>query len=383
MSTLQFRKEIILEEINNASSVDRLLPMLYLVGLDALKQMLKQKVQKLDVLETSKLFCETLSLETVLPMDIIGRITSFYNVSHVQSVSKTFQKCYQQNEAIEMKQKEKEIISKLQINDNHATYVVDRTRNELRDDEIELHYKGPIHDISDAIALATDGDTILVYNESTGHFELEEDEPLSSQLVLNIDKRLQIIGMRDYVWISYNKINVMRDVYFKRIRLSVVQRVNVAPRCTLFMNYCHVRFDLQGIAVEDESAIDANHCRFEGDSDWSSDAISIGEKAKCVNIRHCVFGKDPLVWQNETDCCCIFFRVSDDSYINTQLRIIDNVFLKMGGTPVATDHDGGPRFRVWVPRFATNTPIIEANRSNVKDIMEYFIDTTRPWIDDL
>eukprot|EP01083_Nonionella_stella_P064118 166844_1 len=162
-----FQRNVILNHINEAKSINDLIPMLRAIELTAVQDILKQRVKQMDTAEeTSKLFC-SLSMEMVLPDDIIGHITSFYNMLQVKAVSKTFNKCYHQNEKREIQEREKRIASKLNIDGNSTTttYIVDSTRTELSQNEKRLKYHGPMHDLLDVIInTASNGDTILVHD---------------------------------------------------------------------------------------------------------------------------------------------------------------------------------------------------------------------------
>eukprot|EP01083_Nonionella_stella_P207110 752682_1 len=94
----------------------------------------------------SNLFCSSLSIEKILPTDIVGHITSFDNMSQIQAVSKTFKKCYHQNQKNQIQKREMHIASRLNIDakDITTTYVVDPNRTELNDNEKRLKYHGQI-----------------------------------------------------------------------------------------------------------------------------------------------------------------------------------------------------------------------------------------------
>eukprot|EP01083_Nonionella_stella_P280281 953455_1 len=127
-----FQRNMILAQINEAKSIYDLIPMLSAIELTAIQDILTQNVKQMDATHLSSLFCSSLSIEKILPIDIIGHITTFYNKPHIQAVSKTFNKYYQQSQKREIQKREKYIASKLNIDDKNtvATYVVDPTRTE-------------------------------------------------------------------------------------------------------------------------------------------------------------------------------------------------------------------------------------------------------------
>eukprot|EP01083_Nonionella_stella_P276136 938159_1 len=102
-----FRRNMILERINEADSIDDLVPLLHAIELTAIQNILQHNVKQMDEAGISNMFCSSLSIERILPVDIIGHITSFDNGSQIRSVSKTFNQCYQQNRKREIQKKKK------------------------------------------------------------------------------------------------------------------------------------------------------------------------------------------------------------------------------------------------------------------------------------
>eukprot|EP01083_Nonionella_stella_P266529 901510_1 len=115
---MDYRQNMLHQRINQATSINDILPMLHHIELQTLKDILTDKINKMTMNETSKLFNASLSMETILPSDLIQHIMSFHNISNSKYVSKTFNKCHQKNKAIELKKKEKTFISTIQTNIN-------------------------------------------------------------------------------------------------------------------------------------------------------------------------------------------------------------------------------------------------------------------------
>eukprot|EP01083_Nonionella_stella_P163322 537224_1 len=169
MADTQFRNNAIRKLIHDATTVHDLIPMLHLIELATLQNLLKQKVQQMDVSESSHVFCSAVSIENILPMDIIRHIASFHNMSRIASVSKTFNQCYLQNQKKEIQNRETYIASKIRITGHPiTTFIVDPSRTKLSENEMKLQYKGPMNDLADAIAVANDGDRILLYEGTYG-----------------------------------------------------------------------------------------------------------------------------------------------------------------------------------------------------------------------
>eukprot|EP01083_Nonionella_stella_P011706 33231_1 len=96
-----------------------------------------------------------------VPKNLGHQTAVFHNRSQVQSVSKTFKKCYHQNQKNQIQKREMHIASRLNIDakDITTTYVVDPNRTELNDNEKRLKYHGPMDDLFEAINIASNGDT--------------------------------------------------------------------------------------------------------------------------------------------------------------------------------------------------------------------------------
>eukprot|EP01083_Nonionella_stella_P129131 391596_1 len=368
-----FRRNLILEQINASTSTHDLIPMLHAIELASLQNILKQKVKEMDVTDISTLFCSSLSIENILPVDIIGHITSFYNMSQVQAVSKTFNACYQQNKKTEIQEREKHIASKLKSNDNciTTTYVVDPTRTELNANEIRLKYNGPMHDLLDAINVANDGDTILLGDGTYGLYDeyVDEADDNASQFLFTINKRLCIIGIGNNVLIQYNRMHVLNHIYLKDVRIKTVSEITVFSECELFMQHCTVDIFTSGIDMLDGCAVHINDCTFYG-SECSYWALSIHEEAKSVGVSHCVFNGF-----GRSECLPSIVVASDRRYghdlSRVDLTFIDNKFSNNEGVLIAK-HDSYS-FRV------SSKAIFEGNhryfnRDNAAlDIFEHFM----------
>eukprot|EP01083_Nonionella_stella_P138179 420499_1 len=383
MADTQFRNNAIRKLIHDATTVHDLIPMLHLIELHTLQDLIHQQLEKMDALETSHLFCSSLPMERIFPTDIIAHITSFYNMSEIRLVSTTFNKCYESNKKQEWKPRETQIISKIQTdtNTNRTTWVVDPTRKELNQNEIQLNYSGPIRDVVTAIQNANHGDTILIYDGVYGDYDPDRfvsdfhDEDAKKRMTFNIDKRLQIIGIGDVV-IEYNLIKVMNHVYFKNITFNIQESLELSVGYSLFMYRCVIKFSFDGLCVADHCVLDVYDCVFDGhvgDTDRGFEAIRIAENTKSVSSTHCVFtgcGGDCGV------SCIGFSAASLDNYpgttkLNAELTLIDNLFCKNGGMAIGANTNIN-HHKIWSPHKVN----VAANRSDFRDIMEYFIDSS-------
>eukprot|EP01083_Nonionella_stella_P100242 282427_1 len=356
-----FQRNVILNHINEAKSINDLIPMLRAIELTAVQDILKQRVKQMDTAEeTSKLFC-SLSMEMVLPDDIIGHITSFYNMSQLQAVSKTFNKCYHQNKKREIQQREKRIASKLNIDHNPTatTYIVDANRTQLNENEKRMKYHGPMHGLLETINIASNGDTILLCGGTYGCSYDSDGPNYPEALTLNFNKCLHIIGIEDNVVIQYNLINIKNHSYFKNVKIK--GKIKVTSGCELFMQHCSVHFGFLGIEVLDNSMIDVNDCNFYGDS-RSSEAIYVEEATKFrISCTHCLFHgcgylNSPCIGASDSG-------VFDNT--DAHLKLIDNRFSNNNGFPIGAFDS----LCIPVPNYSQNA-IFEENKIKHSDAVE-------------
>eukprot|EP01083_Nonionella_stella_P048527 129651_1 len=360
-----FRRNMTLEQINEAKSIYDLIPMLHVIGLSTIQDILTQKVKQMDVTDISNLFLSSLSIEKVLPLDVIGHITSFQNMSQIKCVSRTFNKCYQQNRKREIQKREKHIASTLHNDDNRTTttHVVDPTRTELNDNEKRLKYNGPLNDLSNAVKMANDGDTILIHNGTYGYYDEEGDWEENPMCLLNVDKAIQIVGIGDNVVIQYTRIEIGKHVYLKNIKIKICSGINVTSECELFMQDCNVDFpSCTAIDCSSNCVIDINDCNFYGGKN-ALGAIYIDAKVKSVSITHCVINGCGSIDGEPCICTNTCGDLSD-----VYLKLIDNLFVNNHGLPIGYIHSDMPYIHYQ------NKVRFEGNRmKRRRDIMWQFI----------
>eukprot|EP01084_Bolivina_argentea_P057508 105080_1 len=114
MSTALYQKNMICQHIDKAASINDIVQMLQFISLQAIKNTIKENIETMSSNEISNVFYSSLSIESILPIDLIQNIISFNNLSNIKSVSKTFNQCYQKNKNIQSKQTEKRFLSKIQ-----------------------------------------------------------------------------------------------------------------------------------------------------------------------------------------------------------------------------------------------------------------------------
>eukprot|EP01083_Nonionella_stella_P100240 282425_1 len=361
--TAMFRRNMVLEQINESKSIHDLIPILHAFELTTVQDILKQKVKQMNATDVSSLFCSSLSIEKILPVDIIGHITSFYNMLQVKAVSKTFNKCYHQNKKREIQQREKRIASKLNIDHNPTatTYIVDANRTQLNENEKRMKYHGPMHGLLETINIASNGDTILLCGGTYGCSYDSDGPNYPEALTLNFNKCLHIIGIEDNVVIQYNLINIKNHSYFKNVKIK--GKIKVTSGCELFMQHCSVHFYSVGIEVLDNSTIDVNDCIFYGDSS-SFEAIYIEEATKFrISCSHCLFHgcgrsiRGPSCIGASDSC------VFDNT--DAHLKLIDNRFSNNNGFPIGAFDS----LCIPVPNYSQNA-IFEENKIKHSDAVE-------------
>eukprot|EP01084_Bolivina_argentea_P048166 88755_1 len=238
MAMSQCQKNMIYQHIDQATSINDVAQMLQFIELQTVKDTLKQQIETISSTEISNIFYASLSIESILPFDLIQHITSFNNLSNIKSVSETFNKCYQKNRNIQSKQRAAQCLSQIQINETHNTWIVDQLRTKLNNKELSLKCKGPLNQVEDAIKSADTGDVILIYNGSYVEGKNDDSDDFD---IINIDKCLQIIGCGDNVLINW-LAHISSNVCFKNIKFKTPNDYDIQTKAGgfLIMENCDI-----------------------------------------------------------------------------------------------------------------------------------------------
>eukprot|EP01083_Nonionella_stella_P282478 961209_1 len=308
----EFRANMIIEHINRAQSVHDLLPMLHLIELASIKDILKQQVRKLDVTETSNVFCASLSMEQILPTDIIQHITSFYNTSQIQTVSKTFNACHQQNMRRELQKRERKIMSEIQSDRKCNTFTCKKA-----------------HELEEAIEMANHGDTILVYDGLYG------DATHTRSLTINKDLQIKGVSTSNSVRIEFYSIDIQsKRMHFQNVTMVVEDEI--LTNGALYLDTCTVISSCDGITFRSPNCVlDINDCKFIGDVDSCRSAIIL-EPAISINITHCWFSGWGFL---EAEPCISVAHGQFGFPTDMPLTIRDNVFSNNHGAPIGAFDD--------------------------------------------
>eukprot|EP01084_Bolivina_argentea_P097169 174688_1 len=321
-----YRNELY-QHVNQAASVEDLLPMLKHVKLQVIKDILNEKIDKMTMNSTSELFHASMSIETIFPTDIIQHITSFTNnIPSIREVSTNFNKCYTNNNLLELKQKQMQFAAIIQTNkDNDTdTWIVDSKRSSLDSTEIEIGCKGPLKYLSHAIKTAKSGDKILLFNHKKS----------KSCIFFNIDKNLQIIGCTQNASINCEKITISGKVYFDNIKFTIGDRIQVCRQNRLFLTNCNIQFDELGIIVYNSGHLNVINSNFYGGEHCYA-AIQIFYKAKDVEITGCMFTN---CGSNESSP-----TISIEDYTDAKVKCQNNLFKGNYGIPIGR-HDNEPLY---------------------------------------
>eukprot|EP01083_Nonionella_stella_P158338 515273_1 len=265
MATIRFN-HLLRKHVAEATVITDLIPLLSeLITLEEIRHILDDRIQKLDSDAERRICCNALPIQAMLPIDLIQHIVSFTDSSLVQYINKAFKQCFDQNKNIMLRERQS-VIDKEAFSPNinydetkNKTWIVHPTRTALNDHEIALGYEGPVHRLSDACARATSGDKVLVHD---GKYIDHEGN-------MNLDKKLQIIGLGDEVCIKNNCIAINKKMFFQNIKFDrtvFCTRLSFSPS-TVWMENCEFRCGqskIIGIIVTQQGTLNAKHCIFHG-----------------------------------------------------------------------------------------------------------------------
>ena len=270
------QKQSLLKRIDEATSISDIMPMIKYIDLGEIKRILKCKIDASGS-EQSQMFYDSISIDQVLPMDVIQHITSFNYASETKLVSKAFNKCTKQNENQRTKKREQDIASIIGINEESKTWVITSKRTELTEQEKEQKYNGPINNFLSAMDMAKNGDTLLF----DGYVWPKED-------ILIIHKSLRLIGYEGggEVKLEANTFSINNNLFCQNISFYSDEQFNVESEYPCRFNQCDFIFSEFGISTGEGSDVDFRNCRF---YNGEYEAISIEENPKNVSITNCYF----------------------------------------------------------------------------------------------
>ena len=319
---------MLMERIDRATSITDLIPMIKHIDLGEIKRILKCKIDSpMSDSQQSEMFFDSVSIEQSLPTDVLQHITSFNKAFEIKAVSKTLNKCYEQNAKHEIKRRKDKSMSIVGKREHSKTWLVHPDRAELSEDERRSlpTFEGPINDLQKAINMAKPGDDILLYG---GGYVYEEEH-------LKIDKPLRFIGIgeRGYNQIRCELIDIKANIFCKNFKFNIGDSINVSKGVTAWFHGCNFFLDIQygRITTGTECDLDFRNCNVDG---GPCDAITIGEDPINVNIEGCHFHD---VGKNQTGYPVITVSKSMDF---KKINLRRNKFSKCISLPIGLDEDG-------------------------------------------
>ena len=152
----------ILRNVDEACSVIDLLPILQSLPLSVVKQFVNQQMQQATSKRISSIYHDVISIDDILPSDVMQHILSFDGFYHPKAVNKQWKELCDMNEKNEMSRLYSSI--PLSVIQSSSTYVIHPKRKHLTALEIERGYKGPMN-IEYAFECGfSDGDTLLFHD---------------------------------------------------------------------------------------------------------------------------------------------------------------------------------------------------------------------------
>ena len=325
------QKQSLKEYVDDIDSVDEaihLLQQLYERNMSALRDVLRQQIDKMDENETRNTFFNVMPIDSIIPMDLIQQSLSFIPYDDTNLVSKTFKKCSAKNKAIRERER-LSVVNEHEFKPNvnydastNKTWIV-RTAGALNEDEIKRGYLLETAFVN-AIARASDGDVLRV----EGYHQFHGD--------ILIDKEIQIIGCEDGSAVIEGHIVrvIYGHMYVENIELDCVlflqsPRVSAEPQNrTLCIKNCRLRT----LVSHGCGIIYLKQCEF-CQSDTRS-AIKIYPGPGSVDVIGCTF-------KNYVHSSCISFH-SQPSYKyrrhkkGMRLQFIGNVFENNKNFPIGS-----------------------------------------------
>ena len=308
--------------------MDQLIPLLSYVSLHALKSMLLQQIQEMNVEIERKAYFNVSAIDEILPDDLLQHTVSFSGSDNTKGINKKWKQLSHKAETNYLREKYKSINNKELLceneikydNNNNITWIVSK-RHKLHPIESKLGYKGPFAEIEDVLNECKDNDRIIVHN---GQYQLKHD--------YEIDKSLQIFGVGYGATIKgTSSLTSSANVYFEDITLELeyafectcsvfdANGICVNSGSKLWMKNCNfLRADI-AILVEDDADCMVNNCSFLS----SKQGVEISANARNVTIMDCMFRGCGI---DKYPCIGIHKGFEDDYRVKMNLKCKRNIF---------------------------------------------------------
>ena len=299
---------LLCDQVDNAHDANDLARIMPHIGmdLDEVREMMKCKIRALNTATARRAVFHVVSIDELLPMDTLQHLISYNHFTNMQRVSKSFKRCFEQNQEIAKRARQAAI-------EKYAHHFSpDISYNPLKNKTYVVRPFGePLMEsaaaLGDAVILKTNpvycffdpertsGDRIFIQN---GRHELHTPWTIENQDV-------QIIGLGENVEIycrfgHYTNNDPMAltlkgksNVFLKNISFTFekntdccVNFIDVSGQSTLWMDHCEIRDADDGIHIREDCCGHFKSCTF-----LSRDVgIHIYEQRDVTSIIGCTFG---------------------------------------------------------------------------------------------
>ena len=145
-------KDELRNHVASTQILQELLPLLNQIPLEQIKDFLYQKIGSMNDAESKTFYYESLSIDEILPTDIIRDIISYqgFDIAHTKCVNKQWKELSDQNEKKNYQQMEENLeqTSPIKFNKNeNATWVLHPDRTDLTLTEINMGFEGITNDL--------------------------------------------------------------------------------------------------------------------------------------------------------------------------------------------------------------------------------------------
>ena len=162
-----------------------LLPILQCLPLSVIKTFVQGQMEAASESTLRSLYFKGLSIDKILPGDVMQHILSYDGLYHAKTVSKKWKLLSDKNEAKYLRKIYQSTIVPPSQNQAGSTFIVHPTRTRKHPFEKSLGYKGPM-DIKQALDRCDDGDRLLIHDGK--YWKLFDDK-------LYIKKSIRLIGL--------------------------------------------------------------------------------------------------------------------------------------------------------------------------------------------
>ena len=325
-----FHSDTVNEAVSSAQYFNDCLPFLKLISTEKLKQFIHQNLNE----TTAKTFYyNSLSIDEIMPTDIIQHILSFQcleELNWTKIVNKQWKKLSNRNEKMRYLKLQESLDKKLPdpYKSTNRVIIVHPFRTQLTSIEKKLGFSGPINNMPSAINMLKSGDRLYFHD---GTYEFEDCH------FNDFEVNALAIGLGHNVVIRDPSPGIRHDYLFQVVDKSSVYIENITFDCTesrecydgaiyieedgsnLWLNNCEFTFGGTGMYVRRGSSLKVENCVFDG----AKTAIAVSAIANTVTIEQSIFKhcgiEDDLANSGENGCIQIDHNWTDVEYGESEL----------------------------------------------------------------